>query len=208
VLGSYFLDRVQTDVASAFQDAVAALRGLGAEIVECDWADAEAARAVALASSRVESASVHRTQLREAPELMGEALRSRLEVGAILTADTYIRARQARKGIRDSIGGVYRQHRLDAIVAPTLPATAPRADEDVVTYADGSTEAIGTAFTRHTAPWNATGQPVITVPCGFDVSRMPVGLSFVGRPDQELELCDLAHAYERATGWFRHLPSL
>lgn len=208
VLASYFLDRVQPDVASAFQDAIAVLRGLGAEIVECDWAEAEAARAVALVSSRVESAAVHRSQLREAPELMGEALRSRLEVGAVLPADVYIHARQARKSIRASIAEVYRAHQLDAIVVPTLPATAPRADAGVVAYADGSTEAVGTAFTRLAAPWNATGQPVISVPCGFDVDRLPIGLSVVGRPDKELELCDLAHAYERAAGWFRHVPDL
>ena len=206
VLRPYFLDRVQDDVAIAFQDAVSVLRGLGAEIVDCDWEDAGAARAVALISSRVESAAVHRAQLHGAPDLMGKALRSRVEVGAMLRADTYIRARQVRKAISGSIAGVYRDHALDAVVVPTLPATAPRANEDDVTYADGSKEEVGAALTRLAAPWNATGQPVISVPCGFDVNRMPVGLSFVGRPDEELDLCDMAHAYERAAGWHRHLP--
>lgn len=207
VLRSFFLDRVQPDVASAFNDAVKVLEGLGADIVECDWAEAEAARGVALVMSRVESAAIHREQLRAAPELMGEALRSRLEAGALVTGDDYLRARQARTGIRASIAGVYREYGLDAVVAPTLPATAPKAGEDV-TYADGSSEPVGAAFTRLTAPWNATGQPVISVPCGFDVKRLPVGLSFVGRPDQELALCDMAHAYERSAGWFRHHPEL
>lgn len=207
VLRSYFLDRVQPGVASAFQDAVAALENLGAEIVECDWPEATAARAVALMMSRVESAAIHREQLRSAPELMGEALRSRLEAGSLVTGDDYLRVRQARPGIRASIAAVYRDHRLDAIVAPSAPATAPLADADV-TYADGSTEAVGMAFTRLTGPWNATGQPVISVPCGFDADRLPVGLSFVGRPDEELALCDIAHAYERAAGWFRHWPRM
>lgn len=208
VPGSFFLDRVQPDVAIAFHAAVTQIRELGAEVVECDWADADAARAVALIASRVESAAVHREGLRHAPELMGEALRSRVEVGAILTADTYLRSRQARVTLRNSIADVYRVNRLDAIVAPTLPATAPRADEDVITYADGSTEPVGTAFTRLTSPWNTTGQPVISVPCGFDANRLPIGLSFIGWPDQELELCDLAHAYERAAGWYREAPDL
>lgn len=208
VLSSFFLDCVQPDVASSFQAAVAQIRDLGAEVVECDWADAHAARAVALISSRVESAAVHREALRNAPELMGEALRSRVEVGAILTADTYLRARQIRMALRASIADIYRAHRLDAIVAPTLPATAPRADAVIIAYADGSTEPVGTAFTRLTSPWNTTGQPVISVSCGFDRDRLPIGLSFVGRPDQELELCELAHVYERAAGWHRETPDL
>lgn len=208
VLSSYFLDRVQPDVASAFHDAVAVLRELGAEIVECDWAEAGAARAVALLISRIESAVVHRDGLRDAADLMGEALRSRLEIGAIMPADTYLRARQARKAIRASIAQLYRDHRLDALAVPTLPSTAPRADDPFAVHDDGSREEIGAAFTRHTAPWNATGQPVISVPCGFDTDRMPIGLSLVGRPDAELELCDIAHAYERSTGWFHQVPPL
>lgn len=208
VLGTYFPDRLQGEVERAFQDAIVQLQDLGAEVVECDWADAGAARAVALIVSRIESAAVHRDALRHAPDLMGEALRSRLEVGAVLPADTYIRARQARNAIRASIARVYREHRLDAIAAPTLPATAPRADESVITYADGSSEEVGTALTRLTTPWNATGQPVISVPCGFDADRLPVGLSLVGRPDDELGLCDLAHAYERAAGWYRQAAEL
>jgi aspartyl-tRNA(Asn)/glutamyl-tRNA(Gln) amidotransferase subunit A len=61
-------------------------------------------------------------------------------------------------------------------------------------------------MTRLTMPWNATGQPVISVPCGFDNDGLPIGLSFVGRPDEELELCTLANAYERATEWHRRRP--
>ena len=208
VLSSYFLERVQPDVASAFHDAVAALRELGAEIVECDWADAGAARAVALIISRIESAAVHRDELRNAADLMGDALRSRLEIGALMPADTYLRARQVRKAIRASIAQVYREHNLDAIATPTLPSTAPRADDPFAVYEDGSREEIGVAFTRHTAPWNATGQPVISVPCGFDTDRMPIGLSLVGQPDAELELCDIAHAYERSVGWYRQVAPL
>lgn len=208
VLTSYFTEKLQPDVALAFEQAVLALRELGVDVVECDWLEADAARSVALLISRVESAVVHRDALRKAPDQIGEALRSRIEVGAVLSADIYIRARQARMGIRRSIADLYRHHNLDAVVVPTLPATAARADDLFVEYDDGSAENVGLAMTRLTQPWNSTGQPVISVPCGFDTNRLPIGLSFVGRPDQELELCDLAHVYERATGWYRHWPEL
>jgi Asp-tRNA(Asn)/Glu-tRNA(Gln) amidotransferase A subunit family amidase len=62
-------------------------------------------------------------------------------------------------------------------------------------------------MTRLTQPWNATGQPVISVPCGFDPVGLPIGLSLVGRPDAELELADIAHAYEQANDFWIRMPS-
>lgn len=124
------------------------------------------------------------------------------------SGDLYLQARRARIAVRNSIAAVFREHRLDAIMAPTLPATAPRVDRLEVDYPDGSVEGIGPALTRLTMPWNATGQPVISVPCGLDASTMPVGLSFVGRPDEELGLCQIAQAYEQEAGWHRQRAAL
>lgn len=209
VLRSFFTDQVQDAVRAAFDEAVVALEQLGAEIVPCDWPEAAGARTVAMYTSRIESAQVHRDLIRNNPELMNDALRDRVEVGALLPADAWFRLRSARLAVRDSIASVYREHRLDAIVAPTTPATAPLASETHVTYEDGSREEIGAAMTRLAGPWNATGQPVVAVPCGFDGQGLPIGLSFIGRPDEELALADIAHAYEQAHDfWMRMPPSV
>ncbi len=208
IFSGWFDERMQPGVAHAFDEALSALRKLGADLVSVEWPEASAARAAAMLISRIESAALHREALRTSPELMGEALRGRLETGAILTGDDYLRARQARVGVARSIAALYREHRLAATVAPTLPATAPRADDLRVAYGDGATDEVGVAFTRFTMPFNATGQPVISVPCGFDDDHLPIGLSFIGRPHAELDLCALAHAYEHATGWWQHRPPI
>jgi aspartyl-tRNA(Asn)/glutamyl-tRNA(Gln) amidotransferase subunit A len=199
VLRGFFTERVQSSVAASFEEAIGTVRNLGAEIVECEWDEALHARTVASVISRAESAHVHRAALRTAPEMIGEALRSRIELGAILPVDAYFQARAARVAIRDSIARLYREHGLDAVMAPTVPATAPKSG-DPVEYDDGTTEEVGLAMTRFTGPFNATGQPIITVPSGFDDRGLPIGLSFVGRPDEELALADIAHAYEQAVG--------
>jgi len=206
VLGGFFTERLQPGVARAFEQTVTALRDLGAELIELEWAEARAARAVALLLSRFESTAVHRDALRDSPDLIGEDLRRRIEVGTLLRGDVYLQTRQARLAIRHSIAALYADHRLDAVVVPTLPATAPSADDLVVRYPDGGQEAVGTALLRLTMPWNTTGQPVISVSCGFDDAKLPIGLSFVGRPDSELSLCRLAHVYEQAAGWCRLRP--
>lgn len=198
VLQSYFQENVQPEILAAQENAIAKLRELGAEIVECDWQDAPVARVVARQVSRIECAQVHRDLLFSNPDLMGEELRKRVEVGILLPADAWFTLRAARERIKKSIAAVYGDNKLDAIIAPTVPVTAPRVGEKEIKYADGSSEDTGAALTRLTGPWNATGQPVMAIPAGFDEQGLPIGLSLVGRPDEEWTLADIAHALECA----------
>ncbi len=206
VLRSFFTDNIQPDVATAFETSIRALSDLGAELVDVTWDHALAARASAHLISRAESSAVHHEHLRTDPDLIREDIRARFEIGALVSGDTYLRALAAREAVRDSIAGVYREHALAAIVVPTLAATAPLAEDPTVPLPEGD-EASGPALTRLTMPWNATGQPVISVPCGTDTNELPIGVSFVGRPDEEIALCQIAHAFERASGGFTALIS-
>ena len=54
-------------------------------------------------------------------------------------------------------------------------------------------------------PFNATGQPAIALPTGFD-SNLPIGIQLVGRPGAEATLIALAAQLEAAKPW-RHRPS-
>jgi amidase len=55
-------------------------------------------------------------------------------------------------------------------------------------------------------PFNASGQPVITVPTGFDARGLPVGVQLVGRPGDEATLISLAAQLEQAHPWSHHRP--
>jgi aspartyl-tRNA(Asn)/glutamyl-tRNA(Gln) amidotransferase subunit A len=61
-------------------------------------------------------------------------------------------------------------------------------------------------YLDHTLPFNLTGQPALSVPCGFTSARLPVGLQFVGRPFDEALLLRLGHAYEGVTQWHERTP--
>ncbi|HEV2066354.1 MAG TPA: amidase [Thermomicrobiales bacterium] len=204
VLRSFGSGNIQPDVATAFDTSLQVLRDLRAELVEVSWAHEAAARASAHLISRAESSAIHHQHLRHDPDLIREDIRSRFEIGALVSGDMYLRALAAREAVRDSIAAVYREHALAAIVVPTLPATAPLAESPMVSLPDGE-EFAGPALTRLTMPWNATGQPVISVPCGLDADDLPIGISFVGRPDEEIALCQIAHAFELASGGFAAL---
>ena len=55
---------------------------------------------------------------------------------------------------------------------------------------------------------SVTGQPAISVPCGFTADGLPVGLQLVGRPQDDLGVLQLAYAFEKATGFYNKVPDL
>ena len=59
-----------------------------------------------------------------------------------------------------------------------------------------------------TYPFNLTGQPAITVPCGFTDDGLPVGLQIVGRPRQDVAVLQAAACFERAAPWAHMRPPL
>ncbi|MFO1197894.1 MAG: amidase [Burkholderiaceae bacterium] len=50
------------------------------------------------------------------------------------------------------------------------------------------------------------GLPAISVPVGFDARGLPMGMQLIGRPRADLDVLQLAHAYDRATGWAAKSP--
>jgi amidase len=57
-------------------------------------------------------------------------------------------------------------------------------------------------------PFNASGQPAISIPQGFAPSGVPVGVQLVGRPADESTLLSLAAQIETARPWAHHRPKL
>jgi amidase len=59
------------------------------------------------------------------------------------------------------------------------------------------------------APWSLAGLPVIGMPAGFGPGGLPAGVQLIGRHRADFDVLQLAHAYERETGWtVRELPPL
>ncbi|MDE3739018.1 amidase [Pseudomonas resinovorans] len=55
-------------------------------------------------------------------------------------------------------------------------------------------------------PATLSGCPAANVPVGFDSRGLPMGLQIIGPHQADLAVLQLAHAYEQASGWTRHLP--
>jgi len=57
-------------------------------------------------------------------------------------------------------------------------------------------------------PFNLTGQPAATVPCGFTSDGLPVGLQIVGRPYADAAVLRAAAGFEALQPWAQHRPPL
>jgi len=66
----------------------------------------------------------------------------------------------------------------------------------------------GAELARLTAPYDVTGIPAISVPCGYDRRGLPIGLMIGGRHFAEADICRVAHAYEQSTDWYLQRPDL
>ena len=208
VVRDHFLQRVQSDVASAFELALPAFANLGAEVIDVNWPEAASARAAGLIINRIEAVAVHDDAMAANPEGYARELRLRNQANRLYPASGYLRAQQARVYIRETVARLFGDHRLDAIVVPTLPGTAAPADDTFVTYDDGSRESVGFAYTRLCTVFNLTGQPALTINAGFDRLGLPIGITIAGRPFQEARVCRIGQAFEQSIQQFERRPAL
>jgi aspartyl-tRNA(Asn)/glutamyl-tRNA(Gln) amidotransferase subunit A len=101
----------------------------------------------------------------------------------------------------------FEQGRWDLLVTPQLPVTAFRAGDNQPGAIDGR-EVTYLSWTAFTYPFNITGQPSATVPCGFAANELPVCLQFTGRWRDDATVLRAAAAFEDAYPWAQHRPAI
>jgi aspartyl-tRNA(Asn)/glutamyl-tRNA(Gln) amidotransferase subunit A len=197
VLGGYFVDRLEPGVRDAFESACAALKQAGAAIEEVDLAHTETIAPVYLAIVFAEAAVFHAPTLESVPDRYSPGVRMRLEAGRYVLAEDYLRALRGREVLRAAFDGALGG--VDALLTPTLPIEAPAIGTSTIEI-DGAPEPVRNLMLRCTQPFNLTGHPAITIPCGRGSAGMPVGLQLVGRRDATCELLQVARACEPHVG--------
>lgn len=98
--------------------------------------------------------------------------------------------------------------RFDLLLTPTLACTAFAAGQNGPTGIAGKPMAYGGDWTPFCAPFNLTGQPAATVPCGFDRGGLPIGLQIVGRWHDDATVLRASAAFESIAPWSQHRPPL
>jgi len=204
---NWFFDPIEPDVETAFRSAVATLESAGATIREVTLPLTETYIAVEYALFTTEASSYHQDALRTKADLFEPDVRALLEAGELIYATDYIRALRARELIKQAWRELFETNGIHALLAPTLPATAVKADDPFVHWRDGTDESAIDAYVRTSAPGNLTGLPALSVPCGFDSQSLPIGMQIIGRPFDEPGVLRVGSAFEAAAGFAGRPPT-
>ena len=108
----------------------------------------------------------------------------------------YAKAQNLSRKLRAAYDAALADH--DLLLMPTLPMKAtplPPADAPRELYVQRAFEMIA-----NTAPFDATGHPAMSLPCGL-VDGLPVGLMLIGRHYDEATIYRAAHAFEQSGNW-------
>jgi aspartyl-tRNA(Asn)/glutamyl-tRNA(Gln) amidotransferase subunit A len=201
----FYFDRLHPEVEVAVQAALAVLEDLGALVEEavlpCNREAVQGWNVMAMAEAR----TVHGGHLRDRADDLSPDVNERLRLGEGLTATDYIKARQSRSRARQEMAGVLA--RTPILAMPT--AVIPSVPIDSGSIMVGDKEVIGwKALGQLTRLACFTGQPAISVPCGFTQDGLPIGLQLLGPWFEEPLLLQVADAYEQATEWHQRRPPL
>jgi aspartyl-tRNA(Asn)/glutamyl-tRNA(Gln) amidotransferase subunit A len=197
VVRNYFFEGIDPEVERAFEEALATLRRLGAEVRDVQIASLKATHSFLLILL-AEAYAYHERDLREHPELYGDVLRERFLAGGLVTAAEYVQAQRIRSEIGRETAAVLSE--VDVLVTPTSPKPA-------TPFAQAHDPEFG--FPRsNMPPFNITGSPTLAVPCGFSAAGLPLSLQFSGRPFAEATVLRVGQAYEQATSWHTRRPAM
>ena len=203
MLRAGFLDDTAPALAAVVEEAIRALAGLGASVQDVKLETLGLAASAATAIISAEAYAYHEEWIKARPADYADDVRDRIRVGAFVAAADYLKAQRARAVLRDEVDA--RLATLDVLVSPTTPIAAPAVGETEV--AMGSTRVpVRGNLIRFTRPFNVTGHPVASIPCGLTPEGLPVGLQIVGRPFDEVTVLRVADSYQRVTDWHARRP--
>ena len=213
----YFVKGMDPEVEAAVKNGVKELEKLGAEVVEISLpntdyaistyyliAPAEAATNLARydgvsygeraedASDLVEMMTNTRTQY------LGEEVKRRIMIGNYaLSAGYYdayyLKALKVRRLVKEDYDKAFKD--VDVIICPAAPSVAYKIGEKIANPLEMYLQ------DACTVPLNLAGLPGISVPCGYNKDKMPIGMQIIGKALDEETILRVAYTYEQSQSY-------
>ena len=193
--------RTDPEIFRLVEQAIAVLSSLGGRIEEVTIPSMSHAY---LATSVIYSSEYTTGHFQDAQEILAQGAlshRGRIYMGLMTSAADYLQAQRLRSRLQHERADVFR--RVDVLALPCQLAPAPLC---------GDVKPLDTLY-KHLlpefhAPFNLTGLPAISVPCGFSRSGLPVALQLAGKPFDEPAVLRAAYSYQQQARWHEKRPSL
>lgn len=141
--------------------------------------------------------------LHNSRELLDPAVAEVLERALEGTVEQYYAKVFARYELREKMRKFFESY--DLLLTPTLPVPPFEAGVNVPPQLP---ERSIVSWVYYTYPFNLTGHPAASIPCGFTKEGLPVGLQVVAGTNREVDLLRVATAFEETRPWTSPFPDL
>ena len=220
----YFVKGMDPEVEGAVKAAVKQLEALGAEVVEISLpntdyaistyyliAPAEAATnlarydGVSYGERAEDAADLVEMMTKTRSQYLGEEVKRRIMIGNYaLSAGYYdayyLKALKVRRLVKEDYDKAFKD--VDVIICPAAPSVAYKIGEKI----DNPLEMY--LQDACTVPLNLAGLPGISVPCGYNKDKMPIGMQIIGKALDEETLIRVAYTYEQSQSYHQDRAQL
>ena len=210
-----YFEGVSEDIKSSIDEAIKAFKDSGAEIVHFEMPKLKDALPVYFIISCAEASSnlgrfdgirygyktdsykdIDEMICKNRSEGFGREVQRRMLLGTYVLSSGYYdayykKAQNLRYSIIQDFKKIFES--CDVILTPSVPVTAYKKGEALI-------DPIKTYMTDIcTVPANIAGLPAISVPCGFDRNKMPIGMQLIGNSFEDYKVLNAAYQYEKQT---------
>ena len=187
----------------ALDEAIATVRALGGDIREVKFPDPTDVIAEWPVHCGIETALAHESTYPARKSEYGPALAGLIELGRNASAMQYQKILLHRHDFSGRLRALFET--IDLLLIPAQAFASPTI-VDMAKLGEDPEKLL--TLLRYTCPFDASGSPTITLPCGFTEAGTPVAFQFVAPHFREDALCRAGYAYQTATDWHHRHPQL
>lgn len=213
-IANEFFEGIREDIKESVEEAIKVYEKLGAEIVHFEMPKLHTVLPVYFIISCAEASSnlgrydgirygykansykdINDMICKTRSEGFGKEVKRRIMLGTyVLSSGCYDAYYKKAQNIRGSIIQDFKEifKKCDLIITPSVPITAYKKGEalrdPIETY----------MMDICTIPVNIAGLPAISIPCGFDKNKLPIGMQIIGNSFEDYKVLNAAYQFEKA----------
>ena len=187
------------EVCAAMDEAVRLLQSLGAVVEDARMPPMRDFRDIKIVVAESELFASHEKELRERPGDFCADFLSRSLAACLFRGVDYVQAQRERRRLLIDMQALYGRYDALVTVGPTAGGAGRLDQHRTVSFWEKPSS---------TTPFNVTGGPAVSVCNGFTKTGLPLALQVAGAPFADAMVLRVAHAYERAAGWYKRKPPL
>ena len=204
ILSGNFWESVDSEIGRAIQNAIDIFKQNGCQIKYLPASTIGRAGKSHTLLSEVESSAYYQSQLKRWPSYYPDILMSRVINGSRVLAIDYVRAVQIREDLIKKINACL--DKVDLLITPISMLPPPLLGEFTFKF-NGQPLEISDLSSRFCRPFNMSGHPAISVPCGFTSEGLPIAFQLVSDYFNESVLLNASNIYQKCSFWHTKRPN-